>query len=203
MGGTITCTRGNWSGHIQDQGSERLGRWSFQTFEGKDGKQVTVINTYRVCKSKNDSGSCTIRSQQAKDLLVDTEEHLDPREEILKDLQKEINRLHEKGHMIILYGDMNEDIQQSTRISKFLRESNMKNILTQKHEGQLPRTHDRGQWCLDLLAVSNAMDSNAVRKCGYLPFYEGIATDHRAVYLDIDTKYLFTNAGIDTNKHVY
>ena len=79
----------------------------------------------------------------------------------------------------------------------------MKNILSQKHEGQLPQTHDRGRWCLDLLAVSNVMDNRAVKRCGYLPFYEGIATDHQAVYMDIDVKYLFTKASADTNKSIY
>ena len=114
MGGTITYTRGNWAGHIHEQGSERLGRWSYQTFEGREGRKVTIINVYRVGKATGDSGSCTIRSQQAKDLLVDKNEHLNPWEEILIELQRNINKLHGEGHMVILYGDMNDNIQQSS-----------------------------------------------------------------------------------------
>ena len=109
MGGTLTITRGNWSGHISDQGSEKLGRWSYQTLEGKNGKQIIFINAYRVCKAKSDSTSGTIRSQQEKDLLEDTGKHHDPREKLLVDLQCNIQKLHEKGHIVVLYGDMNED----------------------------------------------------------------------------------------------
>ena len=203
MGGTIMLTRGNWSGHIQKQGSDKLGRWSFQTMEGKDGKKITIINVYRVCKKNNNSGNCTIRSQQETDLLEETGKHLDPREQILIDLNKSITDLHSKGHLVILYGDMNDDIQTSNRISTFLMKSNMKNILRRKHEGELPRTYDRGQNCLDLMAVSNGMCDQAIIRCGYLPFYEGIASDHRAMYIDVSTDYLFSASKPDTNKHIH
>ena len=203
MGGTLTYTRGNWSGHVTKQGSERLGRWSYQEFEGKKGKTITVINMYRVGKGKNDSGSCTIRCQQQKDLLVDTEQHVDPREQILIDLQKKIKELHEKGHLVVLFGDFNEDVQHSNRILRFLMESNLKNAVTAKHDGKLPRTHDRGRHCIDMIAVSEALDTNAILASGYMPFYEGVATDHRAVFIDLDVDYLFANSTPDTNKQIY
>ena len=47
------------------------------------------------------------------------------------------------------------------------------------------------------------MDEKAIRKIGYLPFYEGIATNHRAVLMDLDTEYLFTNSNPDTNKLIF
>ena len=47
------------------------------------------------------------------------------------------------------------------------------------------------------------MNVDAIKKSGYLPFYEGVATDHRAVYIDIDAKYLFSNAQPDTNKTIF
>ena len=78
MGGTLMYSRGNWSGHVLEHGSEQLGQWSYQTFEGKSGKQVTIITTYRVGKAKNDSGTYTICNQQEKDLLVHKNRHLDP-----------------------------------------------------------------------------------------------------------------------------
>ena len=54
-----------------------------------------------------------------------------------------------------------------------------------------------------MIAISHAMDSNAVQKVVYMPFYKGIATDHRAVFIDIDANYLFTNAYQDTNKQIF
>ena len=200
MGGTAMVTRGNWSGHIQEQGNDKLGRWSYQTLEGKDGKLVTIITMYRVCKKNNNSSGGTIRAQQEKDLLQETGKHLDPREQVLRDLQDFIIKLHGKGHLVILLGDMNDDLQTSSRVNQFLNQSNLKNIMCCKHEMPLPRTHDRGSTCIDLVAISIAMDSNAVIRCGYMPFYEGIATDHRAAYVDISTKYLFSDSAPDTNK---
>ena len=38
MGGTTTLTRGNWSGRIVKAGSDKLGRWTYQIFAGKNGK---------------------------------------------------------------------------------------------------------------------------------------------------------------------
>ena len=104
--------------------------------------------------------------------------------------------------MIVAFGNFNEDIQRSKRIEKFLLDSNLVNAATEKHQGDLPRTHDRGISCLDMIAVSRTMDQNAIKRCGYLPFYEGVATDHRAVFIDIDSDYLFTNATQDTNKNI-
>ena len=91
-------------------------------------------------------------------------------------------------------------MQNSNRINKFLLESNLKNIISTKHEGVLPRTYDRGPNCLDLCAILNVIDNKAIKKCGYLPFYEGTPSDHRPVYIDLDTDYFFTNANQDKNK---
>ena len=38
MGGTITGVNGIWSGRIADQGTEPMGRWTYVTLTGKQGK---------------------------------------------------------------------------------------------------------------------------------------------------------------------
>ena len=203
MGGSVMVTRGNWAGHIVKQGCEKLGRWTYQVFEGKDGKRITIMNVYRVGKSYNASGNCTIRNQQEKDLLVESGIHQEPREQILIDLKKRIDKLHEKGHIVIIFGDFNEDVEGGKRIQKFLMESNLKNCVQEKHDGKLPRTHDRGKHCIDMIAVLKALDNDAIKQAGYLPFYEGIATNHRAVFVDLDAEYLFTNTNQDTTKPMF
>ena len=58
------------------------------------------------------NGDCTIRSQQEHDLLETRKKLLDPRDEILKDLETMIINEHKKGTTVVVMGDMNEDIMK-------------------------------------------------------------------------------------------
>ena len=51
-----------------------------------------------------------------------------------------------------------------------------------------------------MIAVTNDIDPKWIIKCGYLPFYEGIFSDHRGMYVDLDTKAMFTQVNPDTNR---
>ena len=42
MGGTMTITKGNWSGRITKSGQDKLGRWSFIDMTGKNGKKYEL-----------------------------------------------------------------------------------------------------------------------------------------------------------------
>ena len=87
MGGVMSITRENLAGHISRQETEKLGWWCCQTFERKSRKKPTILNTYWVCKAQKDPGAGTIRSQQVEDLLEEHGKHLEPREQLLIDLQ--------------------------------------------------------------------------------------------------------------------
>ena len=91
MGGTITASRGNWSGRVTKCGKDELGRWSYLDMTGKNEKKVRIITMYRVCRSKQGSGNCTIRIQQETDIIQQKGKYEDPRELVLKDLEKYIN----------------------------------------------------------------------------------------------------------------
>ena len=67
-GGTTVIARGNWAGRVTDMGQDELGRWSYITMEGRQGRKVTIIAFYRVCKKNSDTGKTTIRTQQERDL---------------------------------------------------------------------------------------------------------------------------------------
>ena len=89
-------------------------------------------------------------------------------------------------------------------MKEFLEKTDLKNIMTVKHTGlHLPSTYTRGPNCLDLMAMSKTISDKAVIACGMLPFYHGMPSDHRALYVDLDIDYLFTNAYVNTGQSAY
>ena len=198
MGGTATIVRGNWSGRIIEVGQEKLGRWSYLTLTGKNNKKIKFITCYRVCQSSKEIGPGSIRTQQEMDILKDSGEIVDPRKKILSDLEVYIQQEHGKGYQIILMGDLNEDLQNSKNIAKFLGATGLYNIHKEMHKEALPNTHDRGKYCIYIIAISESIPKEAIIRSGILPFYSAFPSDHRALYVDINIEYLFTNAHSDT-----
>ena len=123
---------------------------------------------------------------------------------ILQDIEKEIKSKHLEGYEIVLYGDLNEDIEKSDRVEEFLENSGLKKIMTTKHKGEvLPKPYDRGSKCLNIMAISNTIDEKAIVRCDILPFYHGMPSDHCSLYVDLDTEYLFTNTHVDRTNANY
>ena len=198
-GGNAAMIRGNWAGHVKKMSRDKLGRWTSLELIGKAGRTVKIISTYRVCEQKHNQGSCTIYMQQQNDLVQEKREDTDPREAILTDLSKMITEDHKNGKVVILAGDMNESTKDSKRLTEFLNSNRMYNAVEAKHLSLYPATYNRGRECLDWIAISSTVDVGAIKKSGYLPFYEGYMSDHRALYVDIDTTHLFTMAKPNTN----
>ena len=169
----------------------------------KKNRKLTIFTLYRVCDQKHNSGNCTIYLQQELDLKQMNRKDTDPREAILKYLTTQIQKLKGQGHDIIVVGDTNSDIHNHKRIEEFLHENEMYNVIQGKHKNPGPATYDRGTKCLDLIAVSNTIKNSSIVKCGYLPFYQGIFSDHRAMYVDINTEDLFQRTLPDTNRQIY
>lgn len=203
MGGTLTYARGNISGRIVEYGNEKLGRWSYIKLIGKNGRKLKVITTYRVGRNKGGADNCTIRTQQEYDLQERYGKIVDPRKQLLEDLKLMIQKEHSNGTIIILNCDMNENIQNSKTVKNFLMAAGLKIAHTTIHDETLPNTHDRGQHCIDIMAVSTKLPNEAIVRAGILPFYSGLPSDHRAMYLDIDINYIFTNLHTDTTRYIY
>ena len=83
---------------------------------------------------------------------------------------------------------------------EMLDRCNLRNIHKVKyHERDLPRTCDKGQRCIDLIAISNNIESTHIKSAGMLPFYV-FPSDHRPLYIDIDIKSIFTKITPDQTK---
>ena len=130
-GGTITTVTGAWSGRIIKKGQDTFGRWSYISLRGKSNKKLTIITMYRVCAQKGANGTNTAYLQQQRELERAFNRPVDPRKKILSDMESFVNTLHSQGHIIILAGDANEDMNNpSSAINKFLSNCNLVNVMT-------------------------------------------------------------------------
>ena len=165
-----------------------LGRWSSQTVRGKNQKMFTAITGYRVSKgtiSAKRVGSafsreyehhrtCNIKSPQ-------------PRKIFLNDLKTYILKLQSLGHSILLMMDSNGQLHDDNDLKNFTIQCDLHDL----HKSDpSPTTYigtedhriDHILGCAQTLA---ALDAS-----GSLSFLEGPQSDHRGLYVDLDTKTL-------------
>ena len=206
MGGTVTGTNGCWSGRITKQGSDKLGRWSYQTLQARNGKTVSFITVYIPRKPTTEGGGTTIYKQMELDILMEKGKLVDPRAELLNDLQKFINKENAEGNTIFLLGDMNDNMgMKEGQVRQFLTSVSMKMTFTARHgdDTTLPPTHDRGNTCMDIIGCSDHVQDTAIVRAGYAPFYYNFFTDHRGVFVDLDIESIFYSSRPDTNRPIY
>ena len=51
--------------------------------------------------------------------------------------------------------------------------------------------------------MSTTIEPEKVKRCGYLPFYHGIFSDHRGMYIDIEAERIFRYAKPDVTRQIY
>ena len=207
-GGTMINVRGHWAGRIikfrNDTSADPLGRWTVSHMKGKGNTIVSIFSVYRVCSY--DQGDNTVYIQQQNDIYNQYKRIMDPRQKIIKDLQRKLLDLIAKGHKVIIAADINDDagFEFKNHWNTMMEEIGMRNVIQGKHNKRsLPRTYDRGKRCLDLLAVSNNIQDKEIVRCGILPFYSLGASDHRALYIDIATESLFEDETPDPTNHTF
>ena len=206
MGGTVTGTNGCWSGRVTNQGSDKLGRWSYQKLEAKNGRHVIFITVYVPRKPSTEGGGTTIYKQMELDLLQERGVLKDPRNELLSDLHTFIKKENDEGNTIFLLGDMNDNMGlENSQMRKFLESVEMTMAYTRRHgeDSKLPPTHDRGNTCIDIIGCSEHVKDTAIVRAGYAPFYFNFFTDHRGMYIDLDIESVFYCTRPDTNKPIY
>ena len=208
-GGTMTLVRGTISGRsVEVEASikgDNLGRWTSTHMRCKGNHILTIISTYRV-NPFNAAGDNTIYQQQQADYLKKRKRVIDPRDQICKDLEAYLMQLLEHNHKIILCADANDDMNQPKKgmWNMMLAKTGMRNVHSSKHpERKLPRTYNKGSKCIDIIAVSENIPDEAIKRAGILPFYSMNATDHRPMYVDIDRQILFGDIKPDQTKATY
>ena len=200
-GGTLMGSQGSITARIIDQGSDSLGRWSFQLMNCKNNKKLLVVAAYQVCKQAitytDNDGNTTVRSytasaQQSSMLLVQGRRE-SPREAFIMDLGEFIQRYQDQQCEILLLGDFNESMSDSGEgISALGSQCNLVDVMQQQIGHSDFGTHVTGSERIDFILASERV-ADAVRYACYEPFKFRGSGDHRGMILDLDTLALFGN----------
>jgi Reverse transcriptase (RNA-dependent DNA polymerase) len=104
----------------------------------------------------------------------------------LDDLAREIQNWKAEGHQIIITGDFNEDVSGKF-ITKYFADLQMKEIILEKHNGSAPNTYSGGTVPIDGIFATPVIEAVF---SGYGAFSDGIYSDHRLLWVDIDENIL-------------
>jgi hypothetical protein len=113
-----------------------------------------------------------------------------PREEILLDLTKELNTWIQAGEHVILMMDCNEDVR-SSRIQQFLHDSDLQDVIHERHGTDAPPTYKGGKVPIDGIFASRSVNCTLG---GYTSFDEGVQgkrADHRCLWIDVKLESVF------------
>jgi hypothetical protein len=192
----MSSALGNTVSRVIETGTDDLGRWSFIKLSGKNGKVITFITIYQVCKKPtiaSNRDSCTAHSQQQSLLIQQNKSDPNPIKHFRQDLDRLLTACHNKQEQLVLFGDFNEVYGSDTSgISKLARKFELVDIMHQSHAGTDPATYARGKTRIDYILASLPV-YHSVNACGYQPFNETFLSDHRGYFVDFDYQKLFGN----------
>jgi len=187
----MSVIHGRILGRILYSEGDYLGRWTRTLFAGKKGKKVVVYNMYQVGKKNpNDLGESTIARQLQAVYQKENRETDNPRINHTEDLRKALLEDFKCGHQMIIGGDFNQDLSKPSVMDEILRRFNLVDPIQWFHDIKDETTYNRGSTVIDYVLVSREI-LGAVEKCSYHAFNEYLLGDHRAIYIDFNTKVLF------------
>jgi len=219
-GGTLTTIMNKWTSRVLERGTDPfgMGRWTYITLRGKEGRKILLVTAYRVCvQSPSSVGPTTSTNQQFQHLSkqfrkTNTPGNPNPRNQFIVDLQAWLEVKVKDNYFIILSLDANEGIYGKTGHIHPLDYNEEHPISTKGHDGSLltlmntcglcdpltlqhiehppPPTYNRGNERIDYILVSIGI-LLAVQRSGILPYDQYFISDHRPCYLDFDSKLLF------------
>ena len=154
---------------------------------------IRLINAYRVCQAQVTDGSFTSYMQQYEVQQREGNSTPHPRTQVIEDLTKFIKECKEQGDEIILCMDANEELEEGEDIKKgTITRLTQDNALICAHEylGDKSGTSESSDKRIDFILVTPGV-LPAIIRGGKRPYSEGIASDHRALYLGLDGDTLF------------
>jgi hypothetical protein len=182
-GGVGVVTGPRLSPACVDKGADDtgLGRWSWTRLRGIHNQHTTIISAYRPCvPSMSTPGETTVHEQHSRYFGA---ESAGPRSLFLRDLATFVVKQQEKGDIIIIGMDVNEDVR-SRHLKAYFDKIYMHEAILSSHPRLSPpatciknesRTPIDSIWC-----------SKGIRPiaAGFLRFGQATPSDHRAVWAD-------------------
>ena len=182
------------TGRVIQQLSDELGRWTHLQMAGRNGRILNFITAYQVCARPTNPTGTTAYHQQESLLRTQGRADSHPRRNFRKDLTAFLKPMKHRQEHIILAGDFNEPMDSGTsNMSKICQDIGLSDVFAIRHpDTPEPATYIRGSRRIDYFLVSASV-LPSVEKCGYDPFQYRLTSDHRGMFLDLNTQSLFGN----------
>jgi hypothetical protein len=195
-GGVLSMMIGSVAGRVCESEKDEMGRWVINRLRGAQGKTITIITTYQVVdKDPKTAGPATAVTQQYS-MLMQRDPNNQPdkiRKHHCRDLLDKVKECQDRGEFVIVGGDFNEEIGFTNEgLSKLVTQCNLVDPFFSRHGISDFATHNPGSRVIDYVLIDSSLQE-AVREVGYQPFSENIISNHRGLYLDLDTILFFGN----------
>ena len=168
------------------------GRWSGTIIRGH-WFNVAIITKYRVTQSAiEQAGPTTAYAQQWAVARLQGSNRPEPRQQFIQDIKRLLKQLKKDGNKVILMMDANEALGKNKNgVSTITSDCDLIDVHTSRHnDAATTATYARGTKKIDYILITPDL-LPLVTRSGMLPFYTGIHTDHRGLFIDIDSKALF------------
>ena len=184
-GGVGTIMYGRMQQRWMVNEKDRHGRWIMQKFFG-DERNLCVYTLYRVNPgSESKGGSTSAWSQQRHSMKIEGIV-ADPRQQVIRDLLRDIKIKMKEGNSILLMADLNEGLNSREKTNEKLEQIGMINIMQQRIE-TLPNTYRNGSKTIDHVWASGDVNAH-IKQVGISPFNYPAFSDHRSLVFDVDMK---------------
>lgn len=190
-GGSLTVCFDKWTTGIYGpdiQDKTGLGRWSGLTFRGKHNNIFTLITAYRTCAGTRQTAPLgSTFHREAEFLKNHPGKHKNPRIQFLHDMRALLLNLRGNGHSILLMMDANSTLEEDNTL---LETVNMCGLYDLHHSDPAKSTYIGAESRrIDFMfGCKNVLE--ATTRSGTLSYLEGPQSDHRPLYVDLDTSLL-------------
>eukprot|EP00957_Ditylum_brightwellii_P069344 5264282-Ditylum_brightwellii.AAC.1 len=169
-----------------EQGSDKYGGWSHFKCSATSSKLIMIITTYKLCTVTTNTGTTTYHQQLALQQSK-TNTATNPRKTFTRDLLQWMKKLHQKGVRFILGGDFNETLHSKLDMMKLCSDNNLNMVdILGNLTHILFSTTKTGKSRIDYKLIPPKIVPG-VMKMGYHTFDQLLYTDHRGMFIDLDT----------------
>ena len=188
-GGTAILALGPTTFYAAGAGKDPsgLGRWCWTRYRGADNTHFRIVSFYRP-NVNTQSTELSVAAQHTR-YLYSQKDDRPPRTAFLQDLHTDLESFQSAGDLLVVCGDMNQDIL-SGEITQFFNSLQMKNLTFSRHDPtQAPATMIRNQSRISVDGVWASLSLTLVQG-GYLDF-DIIPGDHQPIWFDLSYNQVF------------